>query len=246
MIDSFELLKEKFKSIQNKEYYKGVNNYKNSGGMTLEHLLNASGGDFSIPDFYDIEIKAVRKYYNKNIDLFNCAPDGSVINGTKWLAEKFGYPDKDYKNIKVLKGNIYANKLTQIGNNFLFKISIDYISKKVFLLVLNRDLRLLSKDIYWDFDSLKEKLIRKDSKLAIFEFYKKEINSEKYFRYTNLYMYMLKDFNTFLECIKNGKIYLVIKTGVFKTGKHAGNFKDHGSSFRIQRENIKDLFNIVH
>lgn len=242
---SFELLKKEFNRIKNMGYCKGLTNDKNSSGITLEHLLKCTGADFNIPDFYDIEIKAVREMKNKHIDLFNSAPDGSIVNSTKWLSENFGYPDRDFPNIKVIKGNIYGNRISKIGTKHLFKLNIDYSKKRIYLTILNYELKVVSKDIFWDFDSLKEKLFRKDSKLAIFEFYKKEVNGDKYYRFTKLEMFKLKSFEKFIECIERGKIFLVLKTGVFKKGKYEGNFKNHGTSFRINKEDIEDLFDVV-
>lgn len=244
-MDSFDILKQEFNKIKNEGYHKGVNNDRNSGGITLESLLKSSGSYFNIPDFYDIEIKAVRESMNNHIDLFNSAPDGSIVNATKWLSENFGYPDKDIPKVKVLKGNIYANKLNKIGNRFLYKLKIDYQKKRIYLIVVDYNFRLMTDEIYWDFDTLEDKLIRKDNKLAIFEFYKREINGDKYFKYIKLNIYKLKSFDNFIKCIENGKIFLVIKTGVFKKGKYKGNFQNHGTSFRICKENMSDLFDVV-
>ena len=240
--NTLQMLKEKFENIKNSGYHQGINNFKNAGGTTLEYLLESTGGCFNIPDFYDIEIKAINKFCNNHIDLFNCAPDGGIVNGIKWISERFGYPDRDYKNINVLKGNVYANKLSKIGSTYLFKLKIDEIQKRIYLNIIDYQFRLINNDIYWDFNTLEDKLVRKDSNLALFEFYRKNINGNYYYKYTNLSLYKLKDFKQFINSIKNGKIYLVIKTGVIKNGKFAGNFKNHGTSFRICIHNINKLY----
>lgn len=245
MQNSVELLEKKYKEIKEIGFHKSINNYKNSGGMTLEKLLNSSGGDFNIPDFYDIEIKAIHNNFNKHIDLFSSAPDGSIINATKWISQEYGYPDRNYPNVKVLKGDIFANKLSMIGNRYLFRIKIDTIKEKIILEVLDHELHLLNNDLYWDFDSIKDKLIRKLSKLAIFYFEKKWINNELYFNYNKLNIYELISFDKFIECLKNGYVYMVFKTGVVKKGIHNGEFKNHGTSFRISVDKIHYLFNKI-
>ena len=205
--------------------------------------MGSTGGDFNIPDFYDIEIKAIRKYYNAEFDLFNSSPDGRHVTPAKWISEKFGYPDKDFKNIKVFKGNIYANKVSKIGLFYKFKLRINKDEERIYLQIYNYRYNLINEEIYWDFDSLKEKLERKDSKIAIFWYMKKEINNEKYFKFYKMKYYELKGFDQFLNCIEKGIVFVTFKTGVFKSGKYIGNFTDHGTSFRIGKMNMEELFN---
>jgi hypothetical protein len=55
-------------------------------------------------------------------------------------------------------------------------------------------------------------------------------------------MYKLTNFNNFLNCVENGTIFVTFKTGVYKKGKYTGKFTDHGTSFRICKNNITELF----
>ena len=79
-----ELIKD-YNQIYKKGYMKSVNNNKNSVGLTIERELESTGGDFNIPDYYDIEIKAIREYFKAEFDLFNSAPDGKYPNASKWI-----------------------------------------------------------------------------------------------------------------------------------------------------------------
>lgn len=243
-MDTFNILKEKFKEINNKGYIKSVNNYKNGGGLTLESELESTGGDFNIPDFYDIEIKSAYKFRFQDLELFNSAPDGKHFPAAPWLSEQFGYPDKDYKNIKVFKGNVFGNKFNYIGLRFEYKLHIDRLNQKI-VLNIYKNRTLINNDIYWDFDSLKEKLERKDRKIALFIFNKKKIGPTYYYKYEQLMMYELKNFDTFLDLIENGIVFVTFKTGVHKSGKYVGTFSDHGTAFRIEIKNIRLLFNEV-
>lgn len=241
-METYDMLKQKFKNVKNQGYIKSQGKNKNSVGMTLENALGACGGDFNIPDFYDIEIKAVRGYYDAEFDLFNSAPDGKYINSTQWISENFGYPDRDYKNIKVFKGNIYGNSVKRIGMIYRFKLKVDRDEQKIYLEIYDLDYKIINEDIYWDFDTLKEKLVRKDSKLAIFWYCKRKINSEDYFYFYNMKFYKLISFEKFLDAIDKGVIFVTFKTGVNKSGPHIGKYTDHGTSFRISKENIRELF----
>lgn len=240
-MDTFELLKSKFKIIKSKGYIQSVNNYNNGAGLTLEHELDSTGGDFNIPDFLDIEIKSVFKYRHAEIDLFNSAPDGKIFPAGPWLSKNYGYPDKDYKNINVFKGYVYGNKLNYIGYKYQFKINVNYLLKRIELYIFENK-NIINKDIYWDFDSLKEKLYRKDKKIAVFTFIKKNENGKKFYKYDTLYMYNIKNFKRFLELIEEGYIFINFKIGVHKSGKYKGKFADHGTSFRIDLNNMHKLF----
>ena len=242
ILKSFNVLKKEFNRIKNKGYIKSVNNYKNGAGLTLENELGSTGGDFNIPDFLDIEIKTVYRYRSSDIELFNSAPDGNHFPAALWLADNYGYPDKDYKDFKVFKGNVYGNVKTRIGCKYQFKLNIDRENKKLILEIYNEN-KMINNEIFWYFDSLKEKLERKDNKMAVFTFTKQRINSEYYYRYESLYMYYLKDFQTFIKLIEEGIIYVIFKVGVHKSGKYIGKIADHGTAFKIYFGNMHKLFN---
>lgn len=242
---NFIELNEKYKIINKMGYIKAITNNNNSAGITLEKLLNCTGGDFCIPDFKDIEIKALRNNQNASFDLFNSAPDGSYFYSTKWLAEKYGYPDKDYPSIRVFKGDVFSNKFNSIGLYYKFKLKTDYKRKKIVLEIYNKKYVLLNNDIYWDFDTLKFKLNSKIQKLAIFTTEKNIFDSDLYFKYINLEMFEVKDFETFLELLEKGYIYISFKTGINKSGPYIGKFRDHGTSFKISKNNLEKLFNKI-
>ena len=240
-MNSFDILKEKFKIIQNKGFIKSVNNYKNGSGITIENELGSTGGDFNVPDFMDIEIKTVYKYRDSDIELFNSAPDGKYFPAALWIADNYGYPDSDYKNINVFKGNIYGNEKKHVGYRYEFKLNVNYDSKRIELQIYKNN-ELINDEIYWDFDSIKSKLERKDNKLAVFKFIKKSVNNEWYYKYEKLYMYKLKSFNVFLELVNKGFIFATFKVGIHKSGKYVGKISDHGTSFRIYFGNMHKLF----
>lgn len=246
MDESFNNLLEKFKKINKQGYIKSITPAKNGCGITLEYLLNSTGGDFCIPDFEDIELKAIRNYDFADFDLFNASPDGKHVFPSQWIADKYGYPDKDYRNINVFKGNIYGTHLNNIGLFNNFKLRVDKENKKIFLEIYDYYKRLTNSDIYWDFDSLKEKLERKLQKLAIINVDKLYSNKEYYYFYRSIKFYKLKSFESFVDLIEKGYIFVTFKTGVGKSGKYEGKFQDHGTAFRISKNNIDKLYNRIY
>ena len=70
---------------------------------------------------------------------------------------------------------------------------------------------------------------------------KKENNIIKYhFNKAELYENFL--FDNLLENIENGGIMFDIRIGVHNSGKNFGKTHDHGSGFRVKRENFKNLY----
>ena len=246
MNENFENLLTRFNEIKKQGYIKSVTNSKNGCGITLEHLLKSTGGDFCIPDFEGIELKAIRNYDFADFDLFNASPDGKYVFPSQWIANKYGYPDKDYKDINVFKGDIFGNHFNKIGLFNHFKLKVDNENKKIILEIYNYHKILINNDIYWDFDSLKSKLERKLLNLAIINVDKLYSNREYYYFYKNLKMYTLKSFETFIDLINSGIIFVTFKTSAAKSGKYIGKFQDHGTAFRISKNNIEKLFTRIY
>ena len=60
-----------------------------------------------------------------------------------------------------------------------------------------------------------------------------------------LKLYELRNFDKFIECIENGVIFVTINTGVNKSGPYIGKFVDHGTSFRICKNELHKLYHYV-
>lgn len=246
MDSDFKTLLDKFYEIHNLGYVKSINNYKNGAGFTLEYYLGEYGADFPIPDYRGIELKAIRSYSYASFDLFNSGPDGKYVYPTQWLSSKYGYPDNDYKNIKIFKGDVKGNCLGKIGLFYKFSLHVDYSKKRITLVVYDWNNVLVNNEIYWDFDTLKEKLERKLSKLALIDVDRVHSSGCYYFYYEKIRFYKLKSFDIFLRLIEEGKVYLTFKTGVYKSGGKKGKFHDHGTAFKIAKPDLELLFDRIY
>lgn len=235
-----------FNNIKTLGFVESINNHKNGSGLTLEKLLGTTGGDFNIPDFYDIEIKALRNNPFASLTLFSARTPGPYVFPLQYISNKYGYPDKDFPNIRVIKGDVYGNKRKKIGIKFYFKLSVNETEQKIYLEVYNRELKFIENAAFWDFDDLKEMLERKLKYMAIFNVLSKRKDGKFYYHYNHLDIYYLYNFNIFISCIKKGIVYVCINTGVNKSGYRIGKFTDHGCSFRIARNNIKYLFTKIY
>ena len=90
----------------------------------------------------------------------------------------------------------------KFNNNF--KIYLDYKSGNVIMKVYDNTFHLIETDTKWSFDMLEGKLLRKLNYLAIVDVEKIYRCGKRYFKYTNITYYKLKDFAELLGV--SGKI----------------------------------------
>ena len=58
-------------------------------------------------------------------------------------------------------------------------------------------------------------------------------------------IYKLKDFDSFINLIKDGTIKITIKVDIHLGEKNYGKPYDHGCSFAIEEHNLPKLYNIA-
>lgn len=227
-------LKQKFDEIKKLGWIKGIINGNSSVGRTFETLLGNNENSFEIPDYNGIEIKTKSSKINVFSTLFNCKPEGLYYKETERIKDTYGYPDKNFKEYKVLNNSIFCDKKTNIGNKYLFQLKVDKDKRKIFLYIFDSKNNLLENDVYWDFDILEEKLYRKLKYLAYVHAIKKYNKEGIFFKYTKINFYKLKDFEKFINLLEQGKIRITFKVGVYKKGVKKGKTYDHGTGFDIK------------
>lgn len=237
-------LKQKFLKIKQKGWIKNIRKGSTGVGTTLEYLLNIPENNFEIPDFNGIEIKTKRTYGKSYTTLFNAKPDGPHYCETERLKEDYGYPHTKYKEYKVLNNSFFATKKTRIGIRYYFQLHIDRKQSKVFLLIFDIHGNLIENEVFWYFDTLKEKLYKKLKMIALIDSEVKTIGNQEYFRYYNLTIYKLKSFDEFLNLLEKGIIRVTFKISVFLSGKRKGETHDHGTGFDIQKDDLQKLYDV--
>ena len=242
MLENLKELNEKFNQIKNSGWIKSTINGNSSIGRTFETLLGNNENSLEIPDYNGIEIKTKMSKKNIFTTLFNCKPEGLYYKETERIKDIYGYYDKDLPKYKVLNNSIFCNKETLIGNKFKFKLVVNKKKQKIYLYVYDLNDNLLEKDVYWDFDTLKEKLYRKLNYLAYVHAIKKYSKDGIYFKYTKINFYKLKNFEEFIKLIEQGKIRITFKISVYKKGKKKGKTYDHGTGFDINEDDLLSLY----
>lgn len=237
-------LYEKFVDIKERGWIKSIKNGNNGVGLTFEHLLGIQQNELEIPDYNGVvEIKTKRKTSCSYIILFSCTPTGPNYHEVEMIKNRYGYPHKLLPQYKVLNNSVYGNRKNKIGCNFYFKLDVDRVSKKIYLIVYDKNKIEIEKSTYWDFDILEEKLNRKLKNLAVIKAYSKKEEFIEWFKYSDFQVYSLKSFDKFIELIEKGIIRLNFKLNIKTKGEKLGQIHDHGTSFDILEKDIPKLYN---
>lgn len=244
MKDSINDLRAKFKSIQNKGFCKSLRKGTTGIGFTFETLIGKKEDRSSDPDFNGIEIKVKLGYTKTPTTLFCLTPKGHDYT-IKYLLDKYGYPDKKDKNLKCFRAEAHSKKNKISVNRYILKLKVNYELKRLELVILDLNLTVLDNSIYWNFDELETRLTKKLNYLAYVKGYPYKRNDETYYKYTNMSVYKLKDFNKFLELIENDTIHVIFNVGIAEKGKNIGKIEDRGTAFKIYNDCIDKLFDLI-
>ena len=245
MQNNIKELKKEFNKIKNLSLNKSLRSGTTGIGYTFETLLNKQEDSSYHPDFKGIEIKTQLGYTKSALTLFTLTPIKNNDRSTKYILENFGYPDKNNKGFKTFKGDVFYNKNNLIAYKYIFKTKIDYKRKILRLIILNCDFEVINESIYWNLSDIKERLFTKLNYLAYIKGYPYKKDNEIYYKYTNINIYKLKDFNIFLELLKKDIIYIKFNISIFKNEKRYGQIQDRGTAFLIKNSNLNDLFDII-
>ncbi|MCB0536876.1 MAG: MvaI/BcnI restriction endonuclease family protein [Bacteroidetes bacterium] len=216
------------------------NNRDGGIGNTYEDLLGVQENNLKEPDYLGYEIKSKREYNSSYISLFSKAP--SYPKGANsYLRETFGeIRDPNHPEKKKLYASVFGHRYSIVYQKYKMKLKVDRENKKLFLIIKDLEDNFM-ESVYWTFEHLKKASIKMKSLKLVLAETKKENNIIKYhFNKAELYENFL--FDNLLENIENGGIMFDIRIGVHNSGKNFGKTHDHGSGFRVKRENFKNLY----
>ena len=245
MEDNYKQLLDEFKLISNKQWIKGINNYTNSAGLTFESLLNKKIDSMYFPDYRGIEIKCTQRFSGYPISLFSLAFDGSNLYEMNKLLMKYGKIDCIYKNKKILFASLIFNEDVLVNDQFYFRLEMDDKRKRLYLVVFDLNKNLLEKEAYINLETIRNRLQIKLSNLAIVWASKRKINEELYFRYYKIVFYRLTSFDKFVQLLENNVIKIDIVGRLSRSGIEKGRQKNKGLVFKIDKQNIELLFNVI-
>lgn len=243
--EKFIELKREFLRISKKGYIKGITNNYSSIGRTFENELRLPENEFSVSDYYGIEIKTRRAYSKSAITLFNATFDGEDLFEIERLKNNYGYPCKSDRNYKVIYIEAFGDRLNFAGVKYQYRIDVDRSDNRIYLCVYNKHSKLIERKIYWSFDYIRERVLFKLNYLAVVNAWTNQKDGWNYFKYYKIDFFKLKGFDDFLNLLENGKIKIVIKVGIYLDEKRYGKTNDHGCGFAIKSEDLLCLYDKI-
>jgi len=246
MADREKIVNE-FLRIKSLGFVKSRRSHNTGIGKTFEDYLGVDENNLKNPDFAGFEIKSQRQMTGSYLTLFTKSP--SFPKGANAiLKDTFGKPDDKFPDIKVLHTSIFGDKFNTYINRFGFKLNVNESDKRVELIAKSlSDSSIVETDVYWTFDDLNTCIDKKLRALFVVLADSKVIGGIEHFHYTNAKVYINLEFDKFISALINGTIMFDIRLGAYKTPGRSnyGKPHDHGSGFRIRRENLPDLFEEV-
>jgi hypothetical protein len=237
-----DLIVSEFMRIKSLGYVKSSRPNNRDGGIgnTFEDHLGVQENNLREADFEGFEIKSKRQFNTSYLTLFSKSPTHPVgANGI--LKDKFGeYRDPNFSQLKKLYASIFGHRESLVYEKYLMKLDVVYPSK-ILNLKVKDEFQNSYDDVSWSFVELAQASSKMKHLFVVFAT-EKTINGETYYHYQNAEIYLNFNFDKFLKSIENGKIMFDIRIGVHKTGKNFGKAHDHGSGFRVKKENISELY----
>ncbi|MBL7198043.1 MAG: glycosyl hydrolase [Candidatus Omnitrophica bacterium] len=197
-------------------------------GKTLEDLLGIKENNFRVPDVGEIELKAKRIDSQSMLTIATKAPKPRGVN--KVLFKNYKYKDKN--GSYCLHSTVYGSRYNPRG----------------FKLILERDRLILKNkkniEAYWPISIFGNVLKSKSDKiLLVFAETKGERKTKsEQFRFIGAYLLSDLSINKFKNAIKNNKLKVDIRIGIYRSGKLKGKYHDHGTGFRINKRDFPYLY----
>lgn len=243
-MNSIQELTDKFLQIKAKGFVPNTrpNNQDGGIGNTLEDLLEIKENNLTQADFKGIEIKSQRLFNSSYITLFSKAPTHPK-RANNYLRETFGeVRQEEHSDKKILYASIFAHRPSTVYDKYKMSLQINHNQQRLYLIVTDLNNNILSNDIYWDFQTLQRATQKLKNLLLAFADTQTQ-NDQKYHHFTKAQLYLNFNFDKFLTELQNGSIMFDIRIGVYNSGKSYGKTHDHGSGFRIKKENFHLLYN---
>lgn len=239
----FEILLNEFPKIKRKGYIKAVGHGTAAVGRTFEDLLKIKENSFQYPDYFGIEIKCFSREPKDFITLLSMEPESKEGNIIRNIAEKYGYPDKEYFNMNILNTSVSGDKIYNIS--IRYKAGIYFDSNNLYILVKDRYGRLVDSTAKWSIERIRDTFEDKCSYLAVVDATKKTYNGVLYVKYTDLKIYKFKGIEYWLNELNRGNARISFKVSINKSGYKKGERHNHGTSFQIRYDAIDKVFERV-
>ena len=240
-----EGFKKDFKKIKERGFVESRRSHNTGIGKTFEDLIGIIENNNSLADYGGVlELKSSRELSNSMVTLFTKVPTHPKgVNSI--LRENYGEPDQKAGGLKTVHSTFSALKFNTFFGKFGFKLQIDEGKRHIYILVKNLKTDMIENtEIYYDFDIVKEIIEKKCDYIAYIEAEPKVENGKEFFNFKKATLLSGLTFDKFINFVKEGLILYDIRIGVYRSGKMKGKTHDHGSGFRVLKNNIPKVFKV--
>jgi hypothetical protein len=220
-----------------------INSFKEDF-LAIKKLGSIKENNNHLADYKGIlELKSSRYLSESMVTLFTKSP---LPKGTNTLFRRnFGYPHPKF-NLRQLfstfSGLNFNVPQQAYVCNFSFKLEIDRQQKKIFIRVKDRKTgKEIPVTAYYNFDDLKVG-VNKCKYIAIIYAKPKLVSGKEFFHFDKATILSGLNFDKFLDFIEKGLIWYDFRLGAYESGKLLGKPHDHGSGFRIKKQDIPKVF----
>jgi hypothetical protein len=241
VLDGF---KKDFLAIKEKGWISS-NRFHDTGiGKTFEDFIGVIENNKSSADYGGVlELKSTRDLSESMVTLFTKSPNPRGTN-TK-LRQRFGYFDEEHKDMKILHTTFSGDKFNTCADKFGFALDIDEEKQRINIKIKNiKKDHIEEIEAFYPFEKLKKIIESKCKTIVLIDAESKKENGVESFKFNKAVLLTGLTFEIFLKAIKDGIIKYDIRLGVYRTGDKKGKTHDHGSGFRVLRNNIPKVFKV--
>jgi len=237
--------KKEFLSIKKKGFVLSHRIHDTGIGKTFEDYMNILENNNFMADYKGVlELKSSREFSVSMMTLFTKAPSNPPKVNT-YLRERYGEPDSDSDGLKTIHTTFSSLKFNTYIKRLGFKLEVDRKAKKIYILI--KDLaseRIVDRDVFYTFDDIAYILENKCKYIAYISAEPKKEGEKEFFHFKKAVLLSGLSPEKFIDMVEAGLILYDIRMGVFRSGKNKGKTHDHGSGFRVLKQNIDKVFKV--
>ena len=210
-------------------------------GKTFEDLIGVAENNAKEPDLHGFEIKSQRNLSGSYVTLFTKSPTMPKSANTH-LRMSYGSFDSEHPDVKVLHTSIFHGRYNTHTAGAKFSLRVNRQESKLYVLV-QRDDGTIDDSVYYSFDNIKNALAKIENLAFVSADTRRNAEGKEEFNFTSAIIYYdFISFENFLDLVEEGVIMYDVRIGAHKMGANRGKTHDHGSGFRIKKNDMQRLY----
>lgn len=210
-------------------------------GKTFEDLIGVAENNAKEPDLHGFEIKSQRNLSGSYVTLFTKSPTMPKSANTH-LRMSYGSFDSEHPDVKVLHTSIFHGRYNTHTAGAKFSLRVNRQESKLYVLV-QRDDGTIDDSVYYSFDNIKNALAKIENLAFVSADTRRNAEGKEEFNFTSAIIYYdFISFENFLDLVEEGVIMYDVRIGAYKMGANRGKTHDHGSGFRIKKNDMQRLY----